>query len=88
MEQENKRARAKYEKAERQRLFKLFEMAHDNDPRIKRELAEIEAEKQRKKEEAQQRKKQKHAAKEEGLKAAQERKIAEEKAKQDAIQAE
>ena len=52
MEQENKRARAKYEKAERQRLFKLCEMAHDNDPRIKRELAEIEAEKQRKKEEA------------------------------------
>ena len=47
MEQEKKRARAKYEKAERQRLFKLFEMAHDNDPRIKRELAEIEAEKQR-----------------------------------------
>lgn len=49
-------------------------MAHDNDPRIKKELAEIEAEKQRKKEEAQLRKKQKHAAKEEGLKAAQERK--------------
>ena len=45
MEQENKRARAKYEKAERQRLFNLYEIAYDNDPRIKRELAEIEAEK-------------------------------------------
>ena len=49
MEQENKRARRKYEKAERARLMKLYSMAHDNDPRIKRELAEVEAEKQRRK---------------------------------------
>lgn len=45
MEQENKRARKKYETEERKRLFTLFERAYDNDPRIRAELAEIEAEK-------------------------------------------
>ena len=49
MEQENKRLRKKYEVAERKRLFTLFETAYDNDPRIQKELQEIEAEKQRKK---------------------------------------
>lgn len=56
MEQENKRARREYEREEHKRLFRLFETAHDNDPRIKQELAEIEAEKLRKKQENQERK--------------------------------
>ena len=45
MEQENKRARKKYEKAERTRLLKLFNLAYENDPRIRKEAEEIEAEK-------------------------------------------
>ena len=45
MEQINRRARKKYEKAESARLVKLYEMAYKNDPRIKREAAEAEAEK-------------------------------------------
>ena len=45
MEQENKRRRAKYVKAERARILKLVETAYDNDPRIRKEREEIEAEK-------------------------------------------
>ena len=45
MEQENKRKRRKYEKAENARLIKLYTTAYDNDPRIRKELAEAEAEK-------------------------------------------
>ena len=49
MEQDNRIKRKSYEKAERKRLFTLFETAYDNDPRIQKELAEIEEAKQRKK---------------------------------------
>ena len=56
MEQENKRCRAKYDKKERARIFRLVETAYDNDPRIRKEREEIEAEKQRKREEVRQRK--------------------------------
>jgi hypothetical protein len=51
MDQENKRIRAKYEKKERARLIKLSETCYNNDPRIKRELELVEAEKLRKKNE-------------------------------------
>jgi len=56
MEQENKRHRAKYNKAERGRILKLVELAYANDPRIQKELKELEAEKQKKKDEARARK--------------------------------
>jgi len=49
MERENKKARAEYVNAERRRLMKLTETAYDNDPRIQKELKDIEEEKQRKK---------------------------------------
>ena len=88
MERENKTARKEYEVAERKRLFTLFETAYDNDPRIQRELAEIEAEKQRKKQENQERKNKAKQAKLDVIKAAQDKKDAVEKEKQDAIQAE
>lgn len=45
MENENKKVRSKYDKKERQRLIKLAEMAYNNDPRIKKMIAEEEAEK-------------------------------------------
>lgn len=48
MENENKKIRAKYEKKERARLIKLAESCYNNDPRIKRELQEIENEKLKK----------------------------------------
>jgi hypothetical protein len=51
MENENRRLRAKYEKKERARLIKLVEMCYNNDPRIKKEKAEADLEKQRKKDE-------------------------------------
>ena len=51
MEQENRRCRAKYDKAERKRILLLVERAYENDPRIRKEREEIEAEKQRKREE-------------------------------------
>jgi len=44
MENENRKLRAKYEKKERARLIKLAEMAYKNDPRIKRELEELDLE--------------------------------------------
>lgn len=56
MENENKKGRKKYEKAERRRLGKLYEMAYNNDPRIQKELKEIEEEKQRIKQEQRDRK--------------------------------
>lgn len=43
MEKENKKLRAKYEKEERKRLFRLVENAYNSDPRIQKELAEEEA---------------------------------------------
>ena len=51
MESENKKVRAKYEKNERARLIRLSETCYNNDPRIKKELEEAEAERQRKKNE-------------------------------------
>jgi len=48
MENENKKTRSKYEKKERARLIKLAETCYNNDPRIKKELDEIEAERQKK----------------------------------------
>ena len=46
MENENKKKRAKYVKAERARILRLVETAYNNDPRIQKELKEIEAAKQ------------------------------------------
>ena len=43
MENENKKKRAKYVKAERARILRLVETAYNNDPRIQKELKEIEA---------------------------------------------
>ena len=88
MEQENKRLRKKYEVAERKRLFTLFERAYDNDPRIQKELAEVEAEKQRKKDENQAKKKQAKQAKHDVMKAAEDKKKADEQAKIDQVAAE
>ena len=48
MENENKKIRKTHENKERSRLIKLAEMCYNNDPRIKAELALIEAEKQAK----------------------------------------
>lgn len=45
MENENKKIRKTYEKKERARLIKLAETCYNNDPRIKKELADAEAEK-------------------------------------------
>ena len=47
MEGENKKVSKKYEKEERARMIELAETAYQNDPRIRAELAEIEAEKNR-----------------------------------------
>lgn len=87
MQQENKRCRAKYEKAERARIIKLVETAYENDPRIRKEREEIEAEKQRKREEVRQRKMAVQKAKEDTIRKAQEKKEAEEKAKQEEAKA-
>lgn len=45
MENENKKERKIHEKKERIRLIKLAETCYNNDPRIKRDLAQAEAEK-------------------------------------------
>ena len=42
MQNENKRGRKKYEKAERKRLLKMSTRAYDNDPRIQAELVREE----------------------------------------------
>jgi hypothetical protein len=47
MEAENRRRRKEYVNAERKRLIKLTEFAYNNDPRIQRELREVEEAKQR-----------------------------------------
>ena len=87
MEQENKRCRAKYVKAERARIMRLVELAYNNDPRIRKEREEIEAEKQRKKEEIRQRKIAAAKAKTDAIAEKQAKKEAEEKAKQEEAQA-
>lgn len=51
MEAENRKIRKEYVNAERKRLIKLTEAAYNNDPRIQRELREVEEAKQRKKKE-------------------------------------
>lgn len=81
MEQENKRCRAKYVKLERQRILKLVELAYDNDPRIRKEREEIEAEKQRKKDEIRARKQAAAKVKEDAIRKRQEEREAEERAK-------
>jgi hypothetical protein len=45
MENENKKTRSKYEKKERARLISLAETSYNNDPRIKIELQQAEAQK-------------------------------------------
>ena len=45
MEKENKKLRSEHEKKERARIITLAQRAYTNDPRIKKEQAEIEAEK-------------------------------------------
>lgn len=88
MEQENKRTRKPYEKAERTRLIKLFQMAYDNDPRIKKEAAEEEAEKQRKKDEAKGRKQAVKDEKERVIREAREKKEEEARKKEEEKKAE
>lgn len=83
MEQENKKVRSKYDKKERQRLIKLSEMAYNNDPRIKKMVAEEEAEKQRRKEAKKEFKVQEARQREQMQKEIDDRKAAELKAKQD-----
>lgn len=51
MENENKNERKKHTKIERARLIKLVEISYRKDPRIRKELEFIEAEKQRVKDE-------------------------------------
>ena len=87
MEQENKRCRAKYVKAERARILRLVELAHDNDPRIRKEREEIEAEKQRKRDEIRARKQAAAKVKEDAIRKRQEEREAEERAKQEGIEA-
>jgi DnaJ family protein C protein 2 len=49
MDKENKKLRSEHEKKERARLITLSERSYNNDPRIKREREEDEAQKQIKK---------------------------------------
>ena len=51
MEKENKKLRAEHERKERARIIKLVERCYNADPRIRREQEQIEAEKERRKEE-------------------------------------
>ena len=87
MEQENKRKRAKYVRAERARIMRLVELAYNNDPRIRKEREEIEAERQRKKEEVRQRKAEQARVIEEAKQRKIEQREAEEKAKQEEAKA-
>lgn len=81
MEQENKRCRAKYNKAERARITRLVELAYDNDPRIRVEREAEEAEKQKRKEEIKARKVAASKAKTDIIQAKKDAKEAEERAK-------
>ena len=56
MENENKKIKAKHFKKERARIIKLTEMAYKNDPRIKRQRDQEEADKLKKKQDARDRK--------------------------------
>ena len=56
MENENKKIKAKHFKKERARVIKLVEMAYKNDPRIKRQRDQEEADKLKKKQDAKDRK--------------------------------
>ena len=85
MQQENKRLRAKYEKAERGRMIRLVENAYNGDPRIRAEHAIVEAEKQKKKEDHFQRKRDAAQAKEDIKQKVKDEKEAVEKAKADEI---
>mmetsp|Transcript_41792 Transcript_41792/g.55083 ORF Transcript_41792/g.55083 Transcript_41792/m.55083 type:complete len:362 (+) Transcript_41792:301-1386(+) len=87
MEQENKRCRAKYVKAERARILRLVELANDNDPRIRKEREEIEAEKQRKKDEIRARKQAAAQAKTDALKKKEDEKAALARQKQEEAEA-
>ena len=51
MEKENKKLRREHELKERRRIMNLTDLAYKNDPRIQEELKQIEAEKERLKEE-------------------------------------
>ena len=87
MEQENKRCRAKYIKKERARIMRLVELAYNNDPRIQKELREIEEEKQRKKEEVKARKLAAQKAKEDAIQKRKDEAEAIERAKQEEAKA-
>ena len=84
MENENRKLRAKYEKKERARLIKLAEMAYKNDPRIKRELEELEFVRQKKKEEKKLYKQKQAQFLEEKKREAEEKRAAEQQAKVEA----
>ena len=84
MENENKKVRAKYEKKERARLIRLSETCYNNDPRIKKELEEAEAERQRKKNEKKDFKAQQAMERDKIKKDQEDRKAAEAQAKIDA----
>ena len=88
MEQENKRARKEYVNAERKRIIKLTETAYNNDPRIQKELKEIEEAKQRKKQEKWEFKQREKQAELDRERQYQEEKLAAEKAEQERIKAE
>lgn len=84
MDNENRKLRAKYEKKERARLIKLAEMAYKNDPRIKKELEELEQERLRKKAEKKLYKQQQAQFLEDKRREQEEKKLAEQQAKLDA----
>lgn len=84
MDNENRKLRAKYEKKERARLIKLAEMAYKNDPRIKKELEELEQERLRKKAEKKLYKQQQAQFLEDKRREQEEKKLAEQQAKVDA----
>lgn len=83
MEKENKRERDKHMKKERLRIIKMVELAYKNDPRIRRQREQEEAEKLRKKQEIRDRKEREKKDQEDRERAVEEAKQRELEAKQE-----
>lgn len=87
MDKQNAKCRAQYDKAERKRIFKMVELAYENDPRLiaerVKEEAEREAKKQAKKNMKMNRYKEQEERKQNEIRMRQEKEDAEKKAKED-----
>lgn len=83
METENRKLRKEHEKAERARLIRLYGLAYEHDPRIKREREGAEAAKNQKKDAKKEFRAAQARAQEKIMKDAEEKRNAEAKAKKD-----